>query len=297
MPARFVVRAGALTVASFWARGSRWSTDAGRPSAWPGRRRASPDPSSPSSAGGLVLRRVVPQRVEQGVGHVGLKAERSGRSVSSSSCTIRFQLWHTPPTDLALGGKPLAKIGGDVARLAERWRRVFGPLRSLSQSARAAGRIDPHDSVRTRAELAQRLAMRQPLRTCSRNCFRSGSLPIAEPPPVGGQTGATSEPITSLRERTFSARRLRSSSVESISTCVRTRTIDAVELRAVHLGRRVRSSIVSRLMGGSESGPFPRRPARPHYAISGNCCVRSCSLFVRSLRAWETTAEPSAWVT
>ena len=33
------------------------------------------------------------------------------------------------------------------------------------------------------------LAMRQPLRTCSRNCLRSASLPIAEPPPVGGQTG------------------------------------------------------------------------------------------------------------
>ena len=40
------------------------------------------------------------------------------------------------------------------------------------------------------------LPMRQALRTCVRKRPRSSSLPMAEPPPVGGQTGATSEPTT-----------------------------------------------------------------------------------------------------
>src|SRR5712671_1230855 len=64
-----------------------------------------------------------------------------------------------------------------------------------------------------------RLAIRQPLRTWSVNFLRSPSLPIAEPPPVGGQTGATTEPITSPRDRTLSASFFKSSSVESMSTC------------------------------------------------------------------------------
>ena len=41
--------------------------------------------------------------------------------------------------------------------------------------------------------------MRQPLRTWSRNFACSSALPIAEPPPVGGQTGATTVPITRFR--------------------------------------------------------------------------------------------------
>jgi hypothetical protein len=43
--------------------------------------------------------------------------------------------------------------------------------------------------------------IRQAFRTCVTNCRRSVSSPIAEPPPVGGQTGATSEPTTSCRTR------------------------------------------------------------------------------------------------
>ena len=38
--------------------------------------------------------------------------------------------------------------------------------------------------------------MAHALRTCSTNCFRSSALPMAEPPPVGGQTGATTDPTT-----------------------------------------------------------------------------------------------------
>ena len=41
------------------------------------------------------------------------------------------------------------------------------------------------------------LPISQAFRTCVRNFFRSSSFPIAEPPPVGGHTGATSEPTTS----------------------------------------------------------------------------------------------------
>jgi hypothetical protein len=41
---------------------------------------------------------------------------------------------------------------------------------------------------------------------------------MAEPPPVGGQTGAVTEPIASPREVALSARALSSSSVASMST-------------------------------------------------------------------------------
>ena len=68
--------------------------------------------------------------------------------------------------------------------------------------------------------------------------MRSSSLPIAEPPPVGGQTGATTEPITRLRCAALSASRFKIV-VRGVDVDVRIEQeqIDAVELDAVDFGR------------------------------------------------------------
>ena len=81
-------------------------------------------------------------------------------------------------------------------------------------------------------------AMRQPLRTCVRNCSRAASSPIAEPPPVGGQTGATTEPMTRPRDANFLGQ-LFELLVGRVDADVRIeqKQIDAVELLAVDLGR------------------------------------------------------------
>src|SRR5262245_34125877 len=104
----------------------------------------------------------------------------------------------------------------------------------------------------------------QDLRTCVRKFLRSSSDPIAEPPPVGPHTGATSEPMTRLREATLSARRLRSSSLESISVCGRDRKMSTPSKRWPSTSAAaVRSSIVSRSITGSASGPpLPTSPGQ-----------------------------------
>src|SRR5437016_1791301 len=50
------------------------------------------------------------------------------------------------------------------------------------------------------------------LRTCVRKFQRSSSLPMADPPPVGGHTGATSDPTAKPFDAILSARRFRSES-------------------------------------------------------------------------------------
>ena len=80
--------------------------------------------------------------------------------------------------------------------------------------------------------------MWQPLWTCSRNFLRPSPSSIAAPPPVGGQTGATTEPIVRPRDDALSARALSSSSVASMLTCGEEQEqVEAVELDAVDLGR------------------------------------------------------------
>src|SRR5215813_4950349 len=100
--------------------------------------------------------------------------------------------------------------------------------------------------------------------TCVRKFLRSTPDPIAEPPPVGPQTGATSEPMTRLRAATLSARRLRSSSLESISVCGRERKMSIPSKRTPSTSAAaVRSSIVSRSITGSASGPpLPTSPGQ-----------------------------------
>src|SRR4051794_14708749 len=106
--------------------------------------------------------------------------------------------------------------------------------------------------------------MRQPLRTCSWNLRRSSALPIAEPPPVGGHTGAPTEPMTRLRACTLSASRLRSSSPASMLTCGSNRKRSTPSnLTPSTAALAVRSSIVSRSMNGSApADPLPTTPGQ-----------------------------------
>ena len=108
--------------------------------------------------------------------------------------------------------------------------------------------------------------MRQDFFTCVRNAARSASLPMAEPPPVGGHTGATREPARSPLAARFSARRARSSSEESISVCGSERKRSTPSNRTPSTAAAaVRFSMVSRSIGGSESGPLPTSPG--HMAL------------------------------
>jgi hypothetical protein len=105
--------------------------------------------------------------------------------------------------------------------------------------------------------------MRQPLRTWSRNFLRSASSPIAEPPPVGGQTGATTEPITRFRFSAFSASAFKSSSEASMLTWGSNKNRSKPSnLMPSTSAAAVSSSMVSSGIGGSESGPLPTTPGQ-----------------------------------
>ena len=191
-----------------------------------------------------------------------------GRSTISSSCTLSPPAMHAAPADLAFGGEPFAEVFGDVAGLAESLRDALGVAGpgSLAHSAALAA-----ESMRTmpywRISRSRSLRpMRQAFRTWARKRARSAASPMAEPPPVGGQTGATSDPARSPLEASLSARRARSSSEESISVCGRDRKRSTPSKRTPSTSAAaVRFSMVSRSMGGSESGPFPTSPG--HMAL------------------------------
>ena len=86
---------------------------------------------------------------------------------------------------------------------------------------------------------------------------------MAEPPPVGGQTGATTEPTTSLRRRALSASRFTSSSEPSMLKCGEKRNRSKPSnFTPSTSAAAVRSSMVSRSIGGSESGPLPTTPGQ-----------------------------------
>src|SRR5215472_13167008 len=85
------------------------------------------------------------------------------------------------------------------------------------------------------------------LRTCVRKFLRSCSDPIAEPPPVGGQTGATSG---AKRKRSTPSKRMPSTSAAA-----------------------VRLSMVSRSIAGSLPGPpLPTRPGHMALCSAGDLC-------------------------
>ena len=120
------------------------------------------------------------------------------------------------------------------------------------------------------------LAMRQRLAHLRDEvaCARRRS-PIAEPPPVGGQTGATTEPTTRLRDADLSASRFRSF-VGRVDADVRIeeKQVDAVELHAVDVGgggqieHRVE---VDRRLGIRR--PCRRRRATWRYEVRGICAL------------------------
>ena len=98
-----------------------------------------------------------------------------------------------------------------------------------------------------------------------KNRPRSASSPMADPPPVGGHTGATTLPMTRPSDWTFSANLFRSSSVESMSTwgALRKRSTPSNRTPSTSAAA-VQSSMVSRSMkGSSASGPFPTTPGQP----------------------------------
>ena len=121
--------------------------------------------------------------------------------------------------------------------------------------------------------------------------------PIAEPPPAGGQTGATNEPATRLCAASLSASRLQVV-VGGIDVGVRQRQeqIDAVELCSVHLGRcgEVEHGIeIDRRLG---VGTFAD-DARPHRVVErgvlvcGRCAIAITS-FLTSFRRGSASGLP-----
>src|SRR6266545_5887630 len=110
------------------------------------------------------------------------------------------------------------------------------------------------------------------LRTWLRNAPRSPLPPMADPPPVGGQTGATSDPTSSPFPPIFSVSRFRSSSAASMLTCGSNKNKSTPSNRAPFArAAAVRFNIVSRSIGGSAPGPpLPTRPGHMALCSAGN---------------------------
>ena len=148
---------------------------------------------------------------------------------------------HAAPADLALGGEPLAVV---LRRSSQASRKVSAIVCVLpaGSSAQVAG--PTAESMRTtpsgRTPSSRSfLAIRQALRTCVEEAAAAPRRsPIAEPPPVGGQTGADQRADHQVpRPGPSRPARFRSSSVASMSTCGREEEqVDAVELDSVDLG-------------------------------------------------------------
>ena len=113
------------------------------------------------------------------------------------------------------------------------------PCGSLAHSdglAAESMRITPDRRIPTSRSV---LPISQAFRTCVTNCCRSAALPIAEPPPVGGHTGATSEPTARCLARISIGKTLHLV-VARVDADVRIeqKQIDAIERHAVDRGVR-----------------------------------------------------------
>ncbi len=203
----------------------------------------------------------------------------SGSPTRSRRSTIARQEC-MPPCWASRPRPRVAVVLGDRAGLPEGLGdRLLAPFGIFRPVTRPAGGVDPHDAVLADAEVAERLRDPAAFLTCSRNLARPSPGSIAEPPPVGGQTGATTEPIISPRAPALSASALISSSVASMLTCGRNRKrSNPSNLTPSTSAAAVRSSIVSRSIGGSGAFPLPTTQARRRYAVSGTCSCdcRSC---------------------
>ena len=191
----------------------------------------------------------------------------SAGSPAPSRSTIARQLC-MPPQQIspsAASRSPCSSATSQARRKVSAIVRVL-PGGSLAQSSTLAA-----ESIRTTPPLRMPSsrscrAMPQALRTMSTKRWRSVSLPIAEPPPTGGHTGATTEPTSRFFAAILSASLLISSFEESMLVCgsARKRSTPSNLMPPTSVAA-VRSSISSRPIGGSEAGPLPTRPG--HIAL------------------------------
>ena len=177
---------------------------------------------------------------------------------------------HAAPADFAFGGEAFAVVFGDVAGLAERLgdaASVF-PAGSLRPVGGAGRRVDADDAVRPHAQFAQLLADGAGFaapgsrklaallrRSPSRSRRRSAAKPARRASRRPGCAGRSCRQAASGRRRW------------SRCWCGARRGTDRRRRSARHRPRpcAVRSSMVSRSIGGSESGPLPTRPG--HMAL------------------------------
>ena len=191
-----------------------------------------------------------------------------GRFTISSSSTLRFTLC-MPPQQISPSAASRSPNCSATSHACRNVSAIFFvlPAGSFAHSDGLAA-----ESMRTtpywRTPMSRSFfAIAHALRTWVRKFLRSSSLPIAEPPPVGGQTGATTDPTARPFPRILSASRFRSSSVESMLTCGSNRNRSTPSNFAPpDFAFAVMSSIVSRSIGGSAPGPpLPTSPG--HIAL------------------------------
>ena len=198
------------------------------------------------------------------MGHVGLEAQRL-RPVDHFQ-----QFEHPPPTvhaapaDLALGRQPLAVILGDLAGLAEGLGDPLLVALGILAPSRldAAGRVDPHHAVGPHAQLAELLRDAAGLADLGQELpLRLRRCPWPSRRRCGGQTGATTcrSPGSAPRALSASAFDRRRSSRCRCAASKRNRSKPSNRTPSTSAAA-VRSSIVSRSIGGSASCPLPTTP-------------------------------------
>ena len=200
-----------------------------------------------------------------------------GRFDQLEQLDVALPAVHAAPADLAFGGEPLAVVLRRSSQASRNVSAIFFvlPAGSFAHSAGLAA-----ESMRTTPYLRMPrsrsfLPIAQALRTCVRNFLRSSSLPIAEPPPVGGHTGATSEPTTRSLRADLVGEPLEVV-VGRVDADVRIEQeqVDAVELDAVDL--RVRGQVEHRVEIDRRLGVRAAfaDEARPHRVVKGGIFVR-----------------------
>ena len=96
------------------------------------------------------------ERVEVGVGHVGLEADDLRHADGFEEIHHVFPRVHAAPANFTFGGEALAVVLGDFAGFAEGLRdELGGALRIFVPSGDACGAIDADDAVGADAELAE----------------------------------------------------------------------------------------------------------------------------------------------
>ena len=163
-----------------------------------------------------------------------------GRSTISSSSTMRRQLC-MPPQQISPSAASRSPWSSAILQASRKVSaiRFWLPAGSSSHAVHAAGRVDPHDAVGPDAQLAQLLGDAAALARPGVEELAGGrpASPMAEPPPVGGHTGATTVPISKLA-RAGLVGQLLQFVVVGVDADVRVEEeqVEAVEPHAVDLG-------------------------------------------------------------